>query len=145
LPVFTRISAQCLRQSKLPPISELTDPNRIRVPVNNGIPNNQTADSKSSKTSISLEPKNKSPKVLAKKQNISKNSSPDLTHKERVHINSRKVERPSKEELQKLVWEIPTIHIAKKFGVSDKAIEKWCKAYGIDKPPRGYWTKLNKK
>jgi Zn finger protein HypA/HybF involved in hydrogenase expression len=57
----------------------------------------------------------------------------------------RKVERPSKKELQQLIWEIPTIHIAKKFGVSDKAIGKWCKAYGIDKPPRGYWTKLNKK
>lgn len=57
------------------------------------------------------------------------------------HINARKVERPSKEELQKLVWTRPTIHIAKDFGVSDKAIEKWCKAYGIEKPPRGYWAK----
>jgi hypothetical protein len=94
--------------------------------------------------SISLEQKNESLKVLAKKQNTSKNSSSDLTPKERVQINSRKVERPSKEELQKLIWEIPTIHIAKKFGVSDKAIEKWCKAYKIDKPPRGYWTKLKR-
>ncbi|MEP0857134.1 HNH endonuclease signature motif containing protein [Coleofasciculus sp. FACHB-SPT36] len=57
------------------------------------------------------------------------------------HIKARKVERPSKEDLQKLVWEKPTIHIAKDFGVSDKAIEKWCKAYGIQKPPRGYWAK----
>jgi hypothetical protein len=57
------------------------------------------------------------------------------------HLKARKVERPSKEDLQKLVWEKPTIHIAKDFGVSDKAIEKWCKAYGIEKPPRGYWAK----
>ena len=134
-----------VRQSKLPSISELTNPNRICEPVNKGTPDIQTADSKSSKTSISLEQKNKSPKVSARKQNISKNSRSDLTHKERVRINSRKVERPSKEELQKLIWEIPTIHVAKKFGVSDKAIEKWCKAYEIDKPPRGYWTKLKKK
>lgn len=54
----------------------------------------------------------------------------------------RKVERPSKEELFKLVWEMPTIKLAEKFGVSDKAIGKWCKSYGIDKPPRGYWRKL---
>ena len=54
---------------------------------------------------------------------------------------SRKVKHPSKEELQKLIWLKPTTHLAKDFGVSDKAIEKWCKAYGINKPPRGYWTK----
>lgn len=58
--------------------------------------------------------------------------------------NSRKVERPSKEELHQLVWSQPTIHIAKYFGVSDQAVAKWCKAYGIDKPPRGYWAKLNR-
>ncbi|MTW38125.1 hypothetical protein GM541_13815 [Streptococcus pneumoniae] len=57
----------------------------------------------------------------------------------------RKVERPTKEDLEKLVWEIPTTHIAKKYGVSDKAVGGWCKAYGIDKPPRGYWMKEKKK
>lgn len=41
----------------------------------------------------------------------------------------------------KLLWEIPTTQIAKKYGVSDKAIGKWAKSYGIDKPPRGYWMK----
>ena len=56
-------------------------------------------------------------------------------------IASRKVKRPSKEDLQQLVWTKPTTQIAKDFGVSDKAIEKWCKAYGIQKPPRGYWAK----
>jgi hypothetical protein len=39
-----------------------------------------------------------------------------------------------------LVWEKPTRRLAEDFGVSDKAIEKWCKAYGIPKPPRGYWA-----
>lgn len=52
----------------------------------------------------------------------------------------RKVVRPSKEELEKLLWEKPTSQIAIDFGVSDKAIEKWAKTYGIAKPPRGYWT-----
>lgn len=56
-------------------------------------------------------------------------------------LASRKVERPSKEELQRLVWTKPTSQLAKDFGVSDKAIEKWCKTYKIEKPPRGYWAK----
>lgn len=59
----------------------------------------------------------------------------------RLKPECRKVVRPSKEELEKLVWEKPTLQIAKDFGVSDKAIEKWCKSYNISKPPRGYWAK----
>lgn len=51
----------------------------------------------------------------------------------------------SKGELERLVWEIPTTKIAKKFGVSDKAIEKRCKKFGIRKPTRGFWTKKGKK
>lgn len=54
----------------------------------------------------------------------------------------RKTDRPSKEELEKLLWEVPTTQIAKQFGVSDKAITNWSKTYGISKPPRGYWAKL---
>ena len=57
-------------------------------------------------------------------------------------LNLRQVERPSKEELTKLVWEIPCSSIGKKYNLSDKAIEKWCKCYGITKPPRGYWQKI---
>jgi len=48
---------------------------------------------------------------------------------------------PTKEDLEILVWKNPTTHIAKELGVSDKAVEKRCKKYGIEKPPRGYWTK----
>lgn len=55
----------------------------------------------------------------------------------------RKVIRPSKEDLAKLLWESPTIQIAKLYGVSDKAVEKWAKSYGLSKPPRGYWARLN--
>lgn len=57
------------------------------------------------------------------------------------HLKARKVVRPSKEDLEKLVWELPTTKLAKKFGVSDVAISKWCEAYSISKPPRGYWKK----
>lgn len=54
---------------------------------------------------------------------------------------SRKKFEISKEELSKIIWEIPTIHIAKIYGVSDHAISKRCKKFGIEKPPRGHWTK----
>ena len=48
------------------------------------------------------------------------------------------------EELRQLVWEIPTTQIAALYGVSDKAVEKRCRALGIPKPPRGYWTRLDR-
>jgi len=60
-----------------------------------------------------------------------------------ARMHTRKVKRPFREELEKLVWKKPTVQIAKDFGVSGKAIEKWCKGYEIDKPPRGYWMKKN--
>lgn len=56
-------------------------------------------------------------------------------------IYLRKVDRPDKEQLSKLIWEKPSSQIAKDFGVTDKSIEKWCKRYGLSKPPRGYWSK----
>lgn len=48
----------------------------------------------------------------------------------------------SEDELTYLVWSLPTIKVAELFGVSDKAIEKRCNLYGIEKPPRGYWAKV---
>ena len=57
-------------------------------------------------------------------------------------IGNRKVNRPDKDTLKKLLWEKPSTHIAQQFGVSAKAIEKWSDFYGLEKPPRGYWTKV---
>jgi len=45
-------------------------------------------------------------------------------------------------EMQQMVWEMPTVHIASVYGVSDKAIEKFCKKHQIKKPGRGYWAKI---
>lgn len=45
----------------------------------------------------------------------------------------------TKEELYNLVWKYPTTTIAKMHNVTDKAIEKRCKLFGISKPARGYW------
>ena len=46
--------------------------------------------------------------------------------------NNRKVkDRPSKEELIKLIKELPYTKIGTKYGVSDNAVRKWAKSYGI--------------
>lgn len=69
---------------------------------------------------------------------------PKNTNVQRIY--ERKVkDRPTSNELSKLLWEKPTTKIAEQYGVSDKAVEKWAKQYGITKPPRGYWAKLNSK
>ena len=44
--------------------------------------------------------------------------------------------------MKQMIWEMPTTHIAGQFGVSDKAIEKFCKKHLIEKPPRGYWARM---
>lgn len=44
----------------------------------------------------------------------------------------RKVkDRPSKEELDNLIHEKTFLEIGRIYGVSDKAITKWCKSYGL--------------
>lgn len=55
---------------------------------------------------------------------------------------TRKVIRPSKEELEKIINEEPIEVIGKKMGVSGNAIRKWCKIYGIETKPVGYWAKI---
>jgi hypothetical protein len=58
-------------------------------------------------------------------------------------FNRRKIVRPDRETLLKLVWETPISILCKDFNVSDVAIKKWCNDYNIETPPRGYWTKFN--
>ena len=45
------------------------------------------------------------------------------------------------EELRELIWTEPTRKLCKGFGISDTALSKWCKKWGIAKPPRGYWAR----
>lgn len=42
------------------------------------------------------------------------------------HLLQRKIERPSREELKKLIREQPFTQIGKKFNVTDNTIRKWC-------------------
>ena len=43
------------------------------------------------------------------------------------NISTRVVERPDRDKLKELIRNKPFTHIAKEYGVSDKAISKWCK------------------
>jgi HNH endonuclease len=63
----------------------------------------------------------------------------------KCYAPTTKIKWPTPEEITKLVWEIPTQKLAEELGVSDKAIQKYCQKYNIQKPPRGYWRKLTVK
>jgi hypothetical protein len=55
------------------------------------------------------------------------------------------IRKPSKEELEKIIWELPSTQLSKIYKVSDTAIKKWCRSYNINKPNRGYWQKERSK
>lgn len=46
-----------------------------------------------------------------------------------------------KEQLRKLVWELPLYKIGLKHNVSGNTVKKWCNKYQINTPPRGFWVK----
>ena len=55
-----------------------------------------------------------------------------LTDKQRQNaLTQRKTEWPNKEKLFEMVKSIPFTRIAEMYGVSDNAIKKWCKRYGL--------------
>lgn len=47
------------------------------------------------------------------------------------HDVQKKVDRPGPEQLAKEIVESSFVAVGRKYGVSDNAIRKWCKAYGI--------------
>lgn len=58
-------------------------------------------------------------------------------------IKRRKVSRPAKDQLHYMIWNDSVLKISKQFKISDNAIKKWCKMYNLNKPPVGYWEKIN--
>lgn len=48
----------------------------------------------------------------------------------------------TREEIYKMVWDEPTMHVAKKLGITGTGLGKICMKYKIPKPPLGHWTKL---
>ena len=51
-------------------------------------------------------------------------------------FSRRKAQRPSRKKLEQLLNEKPTTQIALYYGVSDNAVKKWAKSYGIWRPRR---------
>jgi predicted nucleic acid-binding Zn ribbon protein len=52
----------------------------------------------------------------------------------------KRVARPTKTDLKKLVGKKPITEIASMYNVSDSAVIKWCKSFGIATKGRGYWS-----
>lgn len=71
---------------------------------------------------------------------------PDHRDKPKVeklpYVHPTKIEWPSKEELEKLIWSGPRSELALELGVSDVAIAKRCRKLGIPQPQRGYWQRV---
>ena len=51
--------------------------------------------------------------------------------RKRDRVDDRKVVRPTKEELEVLIKETSWTELGRRFGVSDNAVRKWAKRYGI--------------
>lgn len=47
----------------------------------------------------------------------------------------------TRDQLYELVWSKPMQHIAKDYGISDRAMAKLCARKQVPVPPRGYWAK----
>ncbi|QAY80396.1 hypothetical protein ETR14_27535 (plasmid) [Sphingosinicella sp. BN140058] len=48
----------------------------------------------------------------------------------------------SDDELRRLLWSMPTVHVARQFDVSDVAVHKAARSRHIANPPRGFWAKV---
>lgn len=75
---------------------------------------------------------------------ICKVCSSKLTKKKKIcrtcfPVQKTKINWPTDAELHKMVWEMPTVKVAKKLGVSNVAIKKRCEKNNIPKPGLGYW------
>ncbi len=70
--------------------------------------------------------------IAPKTRNKVKRGEDGLSDKQReANIAQRRVERPSKEELSRLLQESNFTAIGKTYGVSDNTIRRWCKAYRL--------------
>ena len=52
--------------------------------------------------------------------------------------NQKKTIRPEAEELKTMLFEMSFSEVARKFGVTDNTIRKWCKQYGIPSSAKDY-------
>jgi len=68
---------------------------------------------------------------IFKRYHIDKRNKNFYCSAECFNIENRKCNRPEKEELIQLIKTMPMLQIGKKFGVSDNAVRKWARNYGI--------------
>lgn len=60
------------------------------------------------------------------------------------YLGARKTQRPTKDALEKLITSTPFTTIGKMYGVTDKAIERWCVSYGLPSKSRMIKESLDK-
>ncbi len=69
----------------------------------------------------------------------------NIGRQEKLEENAKRLrefkQEISKEELTKLVWQIPRTKIEEKYKLPDKSIKKLCNELNIEIPPLGYWSK----
>lgn len=53
-------------------------------------------------------------------------------------LHNRKVQRPSRDELLLQLSNLPFVRVAAQYGVTDNAIRKWCKQYGLSTKSSDY-------
>ena len=58
-----------------------------------------------------------------------------------TNSNREKIAWPTDAQLSRIVWAMPMTTVARRFGVSDTAVKKRCRARHILTPGRGYWSK----
>jgi hypothetical protein len=65
------------------------------------------------------------------------------TRQEAGLIKRKVKNRPSIEEIEKIVWEMPMESVGKHYGVTSNTIKDWIKDYNttIKLPPQGYWIR----
>ena len=74
--------------------------------------------------------------LKTRKVHYCKNCGKEISNKatycdECARIQSRKVDRPNREELKIMIRKIPFTRIGEKYNVTDNTIRKWCKAYNL--------------
>jgi len=92
------------------------------------------------------EPLQKIEEVKIKEVKIKEDRRKYKTREEAIKSTAKQNERvewPSDEELEKMVWEISCVKIAEKLGgITDNAVRHRCQHRNIPTPPPGYWRKF---
>lgn len=59
-----------------------------------------------------------------------------------IGVSPPDISWPILDELRELVWAVPMVHLAERYGGTGNALKKYCKKHGIAFPGRGYWQAI---